>query len=332
MDSTLRYGSDQEPGIRRRGQQRISYVDDTTGRPVDAETVARIRSIAIPPAWTDVWIARDPASHILATGRDAKGRKQYRYHPDFTVDQADTKFADLVTFGTSLGSLRRRVAHDLAATGIGHDRVVATVVRMLDVTSLRIGNVQYSKDNDSYGLTTLRNDHVAVRGAAIHLEFRGKSGHDFDVRVVNRRLAAIIASCQHLPGQSLFEYRSEDGELRPVGSNDVNAYLAEHAGAGATAKTFRTWNATVRAASGLAQRAATGEPPTARAVNLVIQDVADHLGNTRSVCRNSYVHPAVIESFTDGTLARRWERPVASRPAGLHVDERRTLRFLRQRR
>jgi DNA topoisomerase-1 len=312
--------------------RRFSYIDDVTGRAAARAHLDRIQSLAIPPAWTDVWIARDPDSHIQATGRDAKGRKQYRYHPAFTSDQADTKFADLIPFAMSLGGLRRRVTRDLGSAGIGHDRVVATVVRMLDVTSLRVGNVEYSRENDSYGLTTLHNDHVAVWGGSIRLEFRGKSGHPFDVRLSDRRLAKIIRTCQHLPGEELFRYRAEGGELRSIGSSDVNMYLGEHCRPGATAKTFRTWNASVRAAVGLAATASNGEPPTTRAVNQVIQEVADHLGNTRTVCRNSYVHPAVVESFLSGTLLDGWQRPVSTRPSGLLMGERRTLRFLRSKR
>lgn len=332
MSSTLRYGSDQDAGIRRRGSARFRYIDEVTGEAVSAADLHRIRSLAVPPAWTDVWIARRPDSHVQATGRDARGRKQYRYHPDFVSDRSETKFADLVPFAMSLGALRRRVARDLGAGGFGHDRIVATVVRMLDVTSLRVGNVEYSRTNESFGLTTLQNHHVAVRGATVHLEFRGKAGHDFDVRLQNRRLAAIIKGCQHLPGQELFEYRAESGELRSVGSGDVNAYLAEHCRAGITAKTFRTWNASVRAAEGLAEAASSGEPPTARALNQVIQDVADHLGNTRTVCRRSYIHPFIIDAYEDDVLLAGWRRPVGTRPSGLQGSERRTLRLLRSRR
>lgn len=328
----LRYGSDQDAGIRRGGTKRFTYRDELTGKASPEADLLRIRTLAVPPAWTDVWIASDPDSHIQATGRDAKGRKQYRYHLDFTNDQAETKFADLAQFATSLGGLRRRVAADLRGTGLGHDRIVATVVRMLDVTSLRIGNAEYARTNESFGLTTLQSDHVAVRANTVRLTFRGKSGHDFDVRVDNPRLAKIIRTCQHLPGQGLFQYRAENGELRGIGSNDVNAYLAEHCRVGATAKTFRTWNATVLAAIGMAEAAAGGEPPTARSINQVVQHVADHLGNTRTVCRNSYIHPAIIEAYQGETLLPGWNRPVGNRPSGLLQGERRTLRLLRARR
>jgi DNA topoisomerase-1 len=329
MGVSLRFGSDQEPGILRRGTKRLSYVDEVTGRPVAAAEIERIRALAVPPAWTDVWIAADPQSHLQATGRDARGRKQYRYHPTFTADRADHKFADLVAFGALLGPLRRRVSRDLGRTDVDLSRVVATVVRLLDVTSLRIGNPEYSRTNRSFGLTTLRNRHVAIRGATIRFAFRGKSAHDFDVSVNDSRLARIVLRCQHLPGQQLFEYRSDAGEVRRVSSNDVNEYLTEHAGPGVTAKTFRTWNATVRAAQGLAAVSEHAEPPTTRVLNEVIDDVADHLGNTRAVCRNSYIHPTIVRAYTEETLLPSWHRPVATRPAGLTVVERKTLRVLR---
>jgi len=326
---SLHFGSDQEPGIRRRGNSRFSYISDITGRPASIKDLERIRRLAIPPAWTDVWIAASPNSHLQATGRDARGRKQYRYHDEFTSSRAEDKFADLVPFASALGGLRRRVDRDLRRTDLDHDRVVATLVRLLDVTSLRIGNAEYERTNNSYGLTTLRNKHAVVRKSTIHLAFPGKSGHVFDLSVESRRLAAVVRGCQHLPGQRLFEYRGLDGTPHPVGSSDVNEYLGEHAGAGVTAKTFRTWNATVRAAEGLAEAAQRGAAPTKRVVNDVIDQVADHLGNSRAVCRGSYVHPLVVEAFVDGTLLSKWQRAVGKRPSGLVVAERRTLRLLR---
>jgi DNA topoisomerase-1 len=330
MGASLRFGSDQEPGILRKGTKRFSYVNEVTGRAAAAADVERIRTLAVPPAWTSVWIAADPQSHLQATGRDARGRKQYRYHPAFTADRADHKFADLVAFGERLGPLRRRVSRDLSRTDVDLGRVVATVVRLLDLTSLRIGNEEYSRTNRSFGLTTLRNRHVAIRGGAIRFAFRGKSAHDFDVSVDDSRLARIVTRCQHLPGQQLFEYRSNDGEVRRVSSNDVNEYLSEHAGLGVTAKTFRTWNATVRAAQGLAAVSERAESPTTRVLNEVIDDVAVHLGNTRAVCRNSYIHPAIVTAYVEDSLLPSWHRPVATRPAGLTIVERKTLRLLRR--
>jgi DNA topoisomerase-1 len=325
----LSFGSDSEPGIRRRGMKRFTYVNETTGRPASRSDVARILALVIPPAWTDVWISVSPDSHLQATGRDAKGRKQYRYHEAFTSSRAENKFADLVPFADVLGPLRRRVDRDLSADDLSRDRVVATIVRLLDITSLRVGNTEYERTNNSYGLTTLRNRHVAVRGATIELAFRGKSAHEFDLSVDSMRLAKIVRGCQHLPGQQLFEYRSADGTVRRIGSIDVNQYLGEHGGPGVTAKTFRTSNATVRAASGLADAAQYAEVPTTRIVNEVIDQVADHLGNTRTVCRQSYVHPFVVESFVDGTMLPVWQRAVGKQPTGLSNAERRTLRLLR---
>ena len=259
-----------------------------------------------------------------------RGRKQYRYHPQFTADRSSNKFADLIGFGSVLGQLRSRVRRDLAADDLGHDQIVAVVIRLLDVTSLRIGNAEYAATNRSFGLTTLRNRHAVVRGSTIHLAFRGKSAHDFDVTVENPKLARIVKRCQHLPGQALFEYRSPTGEIRTIGSTDVNAYLGEHASAGVTAKTFRTWNATVQAASGLARAVDLDPVPRATVLNEVIDDVAGALGNTRTVCRASYIHPAVVQSYLDETLAPSWSRKVSSKPAGTTVDERRVLRLLRR--
>lgn len=327
---SLRFGSDQEPGIRRRGSKRFKYINEQTGRSVtSAAELQRIKALAVPPAWTDVWIAADPDSHLQATGRDARGRKQYRYHESFTNDRADHKFADLLGFAASLGQLRRRVDRDLRKAELSHDRVVATVVRLLDVTSLRIGNAEYARSNKSFGLTTLRNRHAVVRGSTIHLEFRGKSAHDFEVTVEDRRLAKIVRSCQHLPGQQLFEYKTLDDTVRRVDSIDVNEYLGEHARPGATAKTFRTWNATVRAAEALSIATEQEDTPSKAVLNAAIDQVADHLGNTRAVCRDSYVHPAVINAYLDGTLERRWGRPVGKRSNGLSVAEKRTVRLLK---
>ena len=326
----LRFGSDEEPGIRRRGTKRFSYFDERTGKQVSSPAVLdRIKRLAVPPAWTDVWIAADRDSHLQATGRDARGRKQYRYHEVFTDDRANHKFADLVGFGSALGTLRRRVDRDLRLDDLNHDRVVATVVRLLDVTSLRIGNAEYARSNKSFGLTTLRNRHAVVRGNTIHFEFRGKSAHDFDVTVENRRLAKIVRSCQHLPGQQLFEYKTIDGSVRRVDSADVNAYLGEYARPGSTAKTFRTWNATVRAAEALFDAAQHEDKPSKAVLNAAIDQVADHLGNTRSVCRNSYVHPAVVDAYLEGSLERRWQRPVSQRANRLSVSEKKTIRLLK---
>ncbi|HWM18445.1 MAG TPA: hypothetical protein VNO51_02075 [Ilumatobacteraceae bacterium] len=328
-NGSLRFGSDAEPGIRRRGRTRFTYVNEQTGRSPSSKELERIRALAVPPAWTDVWIAKDAASHLQATGRDAKGRKQYRYHADFTASQSEDKFADLVAFGTALGRLRRRVDRDLRSNALDHDGVVAVVVRLLDLTGLRVGNPEYARTNKSFGLTTLRDRHAVVRGSTINLTFRGKSAHEFDISVDNARLARLVRRCQNLPGQQLFQYRTADGELRAIGSTDVNAYLAEHGNVSMSAKAFRTWNATVFAAEGFVQAADDDGEPSARVVNEVIDQVAGELGNTRAVCRTSYIHPAVVESYLDGTLVTKWRRPVGTRPAGITVVERRVLRLLK---
>jgi DNA topoisomerase-1 len=260
--TALHFGSDEAPGIRRRGTKRFTYLNEVTHRPVSQDDLHRIRSLAVPPAWQHVWISADPQSHLQATGRDARGRKQYRYHPAFVDSQSENKFSELVSFGNVLGSLRGRVDRDLRRDDLDQDRIVATVVRLLDITSLRVGNTEYSRANKSFGLTTLRNGHVVVRGSRIRMSFKGKSAHEFDVSVDSKRLATIVRRCQDLPGQQLFEYRTADGSLFEfVDSSDVNHYLGDHAAAGITAKTFRTWNATVRAAEGLVRRPRTAATP-----------------------------------------------------------------------
>jgi DNA topoisomerase-1 len=331
-DGRLHYGSDHDPGIARRGTRRFRYVDQQTGRPVGPRTEQRIAALAIPPAWTDVWIAASPDSHVQATGRDARGRKQYRYHPEFVASRSADKFDELPGFGAHLGRLRRRVRRDLDGKGDDRDRVVAAVVRLLDVASLRVGNDEYARTNKTYGLTTLHNDHATVRGPAVNLAFDGKTGHQFDVTVHDRRLARIVRRCQQLPGQHLFTYRRDDGTIAAIGSGDVNDYLRAYGHPLATAKTFRTWNATVDAAKQLAATLADEEAPSARSVNEVLDVVCASLGNTRAVCRNSYVHPAVLDAYLDGGLLRSWSRPVSPRPAGLTADERRTVRLIKGRR
>jgi len=331
LPNRIVFGSDAAPGIRRSGRHpRFRYIDERTGRPPADDDRGRIASLAVPPAWTDVWIAPSAWWHLQATGRDAKGRKQYRYHADFTAATAAKKFADLVGFGTNLGRLRRRVTRDLSTADLDHRQLVAVIVRLLDVTSLRVGNEEYARVNDSYGLTTLRSKHVRVKGSTLRMAFSGKSNHRFDVTVESKALARIVRKCQDLPGQLLFQYVTDDGQTRTVGSGDVNEYLGEICGEGTTAKTFRTWNATSLAAAHLVAAASEGEDATTRTVNRVVDLVADELGNTRAVCRTSYVHPNVVEGFLDGSLMRSWQRPVPQRPSGLSADERRTLRYLKR--
>lgn len=328
LPRSLVYGTDERPGIRRLGQARFRYVHEATGKPVSGDDRLRINSLAVPPAWTSVWIAADADSHLQATGRDARGRKQYRYHPDFTAHRGEAKFEDLAAFGRTLGGLRRAVERDLESREIEHDHVVAVLVRLLDLTYLRIGNEVYAETNKSYGLTTLRNRHVAIRGNTIRLRFTGKSAHAFDVTVEDRRLAKLIRRCHALPGQHLFQYETDDGSVRPVGSSDVNDYVRTHSSPTASAKTFRTWGASVLAGQLLAGSALRDEPRTAQTVNTALREVAGRLGNTLAVCRSSYVHPTITEQFLDGSLAERWSGEIARTPRGLTADERRLLQVI----
>jgi DNA topoisomerase-1 len=326
----LRYGSDVEPGIRRRGSTRFEYRDERTGRPPGKQHLDRISKLAIPPAWTDVWIAGDARSHVQATGRDAKGRKQYRYHAEFTAHRSGDKFGGLFAFGKSLDGLRRQVRRDLRGSTSDHDQVVALVVRLLDLTALRVGNEEYARTNKSFGLTTLRNRHVSVKGATIRFQFLGKSAKHFDVTIEDRTLARLVRRCQHLPGQCLFEYETESGAVRAIGSSDVNDYLSLHGAPGTTAKTFRTWEGSTLAAEALSLRAIDEDEATASTVREVVAEVAAHLNNTSAVCRASYIHPTVVDRYMDGSLLSSWSRPVPRTPALLAASEKRLLRLLKK--
>jgi DNA topoisomerase-1 len=325
LPTGLSLGSDGKPGIRRVGSDPVRYVDDATGRAPSADVIERIRKLAIPPAWTDVWIARDASSHVQATGRDSRGRKQYKYHADFVALRSADKFAGLTAFGRALGHLRKQVECDLDSPTPNHDHVVAVVVRLLDLTALRVGNEFYARTNNSFGLTTLRNRHAKVQGGAVHFKFRGKHAHLFDVTVEDRDLARLVRRCQALPGQSLFEYTDADGGIHQIGSSDVNNYVSRHGATGATAKTFRTWEASTLAAEGLAGVDGT---PTKSALKGVIEQVAGKLGNTPTVCRASYVHPVVVDTYLDGSLSDQWAQPAPRSPGGLNTSERRLLRLL----
>ncbi|MEO7398922.1 MAG: DNA topoisomerase IB, partial [Ilumatobacteraceae bacterium] len=305
LPRSLVYGSDDQPGITRRGNKRFRY-EHQNGTPASGEDRLRIARLAIPPAWTSVWISADANAHLQATGRDAKGRKQYRYHDEFTALRGAAKFGDLREFAGGLGALRRAIGRDLSEATLDHDHVVAVLVRLLDLTSLRVGNEVYARTNKSFGLTTLRNRHVVIRGSSVRLHFRGKSAHEFDVTVEDRSLAKLVRRCHALPGQRLFQYVDTAGEIRQVGSTDVNDYIRDHGAAVGSAKTFRTWGASVLAGQLLAGAAVDEEPADTRTVNAALRLVAGHLGNTLAVCRSSYVHPVVIERFLDGSLADLW--------------------------
>jgi DNA topoisomerase I len=305
-EASLRWVTDVLPGIRRAGEHPDWIYLDPAGRPVgDEELLGRIRSLAIPPAWTDVWICPMADGHIQATGRDAKGRKQYRYHQRWRLVRDDTKFHRMLDFGAALPRIRRLADRHLAMRGLPRDKVVATVVRLLESTFIRVGNDEYALHNESYGLTTLKDDHVAIHGSRIRFDFRGKSGIVHGKELTDGRLARIVKRCQDIPGQDLFQYVGDDGTPHTIGSGDVNAWLHEAAGQPFTSKDFRTWAGTLLAF--LALRA--DEPPSTeaarrRAVNAAMDRVAARLGNTRAVCRKSYVHPAVLEAFVRGELVR----------------------------
>ncbi len=330
----LRYVTDRRPGIRReRVGKGYRYVD-SDGNTVTAEDkLERIKKLSIPPAWTDVWISPVPNGHIQATGRDAKGRKQYRYHTRWTAVRAETKYDRMVAFGTVLPRIRRRISRDLGRDGLRRERVLATVVRLMDKTCIRVGNEQYARVNQHYGLTTLETDHVVVNGDALHFQFVGKGGKEHDVDVRDRRVARIVKRMEHLPGQELFQYVDEDGDRRTISSTDVNQYLREITGEDFTAKDFRTWHGTVRAAQALADLGEFDSDSHAKHnVGEAIKAVAEHLGNTPAVCRQSYVHPQVIDAYFDGTLISAFaDGAPKDAPSGLHVDETIVLGLLRER-
>jgi DNA topoisomerase-1 len=320
----LRYVSSGEPGWSRRRRGRGFEYRDTRQRAVrDPAALRRIRALAIPPAWSDVWICSSPRGHIQATGRDARGRKQYRYHAAFRARRDADKFARLGEFGSALPRLRRRVRADLRGEGLPQERVLAAVVALLDRTRARIGNDEYARDNQSYGLTTLRDSHARVGRRSVRFAFRGKSGGEHLLRVSDEALARLVRRCQELPGQRLFQYLDEAGRRRPIGSGDVNRYLRRIAGIECSAKDFRTWHGSVMALDALRQRTA-GDKLERRVVE-VVAEVARRLRNTRAVCRRYYIAPAVLEAFLEGRLA-------ASTPSsprrGLTLGERHLLALL----
>ena len=330
----LRYVSDAAPGIRRKRAGRgFTYVG-ADGRPVrDRATLERIRRLAIPPAYTDVWICPTANGHLQATGRDARGRKQYRYHPRWREVRDETKFGRMLAFSEALPRLRSRVEKDLALPGLPRNKVLATVVRLLECTAIRVGNDEYARSNRSFGLTTLRDHHVEISGSTLHFEFRGKSGKVHQVELSDRRLARIVARCQAVPGAELFQYVNEAGERESIGSGDVNEYLREITGEEFTAKDFRTWAGTLHAVAALeAIGPSTSEREAKSAIVRAIDEVAERLNNTRAVCRKYYVHPAVFESYESGTLQARLRNggpPKPSESRGLSPGERAVVRLLR---
>ncbi|HJU20248.1 MAG TPA: DNA topoisomerase IB [Stellaceae bacterium] len=300
----LRYVRDDRPGItRHKSKGGFVYRRPDGERVRDAATLKRIRALAIPPAWTAVWICPDPQGHVQATGRDARGRKQYRYHPRWRTVRDESKFAKMLVFGRVLPLIRARVAADLGRKGLPRERVLAAIVRLMELTLFRIGNPEYAKENKHFGLTTLRGRHIAIEGAHIHLNFRGKGGIRYESDINDRRLANIIKGCRDLPGYELFQYLDADGNRHTVDSADVNDYLREISGEEITAKDFRTWAATNLAALALQEFAEFDSAAERhKAILRAAEQVAKHLGNTPTICRRCYIHPAIFEGYLDGTL------------------------------
>jgi DNA topoisomerase I len=303
-EAGLVYSTDDEPGIRRRRVGKRFAYTGPDGKPIrDPGVLERIRSLAIPPAWDDVWISTRARGHLQATGRDARRRKQHRYHPRWREERDANKFGRMAGFGMALPRIRRRVARDLRKTGLPKAKVVATVVRLLETTFIRIGNEEYARQNHSFGLTTLRGRHVDVQGSTVRFLFRGKSGVEVALGVSDRRVARVIKSCEELPGQNLFQYMDAEGKRHTATSDDVNQYLREASGADYTAKDFRTWAGTVLALGALREAGGfESESEAQKNVVAAIDEVARRLGHTRAVCRRSYVHPAVIERYLLGRL------------------------------
>ena len=333
----LRYVSDDRPGIRReRVGEDFTYIG-ADGKPIhDAEKLKRIKALGIPPAWTDVWICANPRGHIQATGRDAKGRKQYRYHPRWREVRDETKYGRMIAFGQALPLLRARVEHDLKLPGLPREKVLATVVKLLETTLIRVGNQEYARTNKSFGLTTMRDRHVEIEGSTVHFEFKGKSGKKHSIDVRDRRLAQIVKRCRDIPGYELFQYIDENGQRQTIDSSDVNDYLREITGQDFTAKDFRTWAGTVLA-SLMLQEYEICDSETQAKKNIVraIESVAERLGNTPAVCRKCYVHPAVLDAYLDGslieTLQQRTEQELAESSEDLKPEEAAVMRLLRQR-
>ncbi len=324
-EAGLRYVSDNKPGIlRKRRGKGFRYIGVDGAPTRDPEVLGRIKSLVIPPAWTDVWICPSPKGHLQATGRDAKGRKQSRYHPRWREVRDETKYERLTTFGTALPTIRERVEHDLALQGLPRQKVLATIVRLMETTLIRVGNVEYARDNHSYGLTTMRGRHVHVDGSTVTFKFQGKSGVRHTIDVNDRRLAKIVQRCQDIPGYELFQYVDGDGEHHTVDSADVNDYLREISSQDFTAKDFRTWAGTVLACMMLQEfEAFDSDTQAKKNVVQAIKTVAERLGNTPSVCRKCYVHPAVLDCYLSGAMSKTLEKCVEQKVAD-------TSRALRQ--
>ena len=300
----LLYVSDEERGLRReRAGDGFRYLKAGGGAVEDEATLERIRKLAIPPAWEDVWICPKASGHIQATGRDARGRKQYKYHPQFREVRESTKYEHMMEFAKALPAVRAKLAQHMALRGLPREKVLATVVHLLETTLIRVGNDDYARTNKSYGLTTLRNPHVKVEGAELRFQFKGKSGKTWRLQLKDRRVAKIVRACQDLPGQRLFQYQDEDGEVREVTSADVNAYLKDVTGQDITAKDFRTWAGTVLAALALREfEAIDSQAAQKKNIKDAIERVSARLGNTPTICRKCYIHPEVLNAYVEGDL------------------------------
>ena len=335
-EAGLRYVSDQKPGLSRvkRGKS-FGYVDAAKKPVKDEEILARIKSLVIPPAWTDVWICPVANGHIQATGRDQRGRKQYRYHPRWREVRDETKYERVLSFARVLPALRKRCDEEMRRPGLPREKVLATVVRLLEITLIRVGNEEYARANASFGLTTMREEHVDVEGSQIHFRFRGKSGKEHAVDVRDKRVARIVARCQDLPGDDLFHYIDHEGQLHAIESADENAFLRDVTGGDFTAKDFRTWAGTVLAAQALeAFEAFDSEAQAKRNVVDAIRQVSGRLGNTPTVCRKCYVHPLILETYLHGELVdmlrARAERMLKDELADLRPEEAAVLALLQQ--
>jgi DNA topoisomerase-1 len=335
----LKYASDESPGIRRKkAGTGFTYIDAKGKGLRDEATLRRIKSLVIPPAWTEVWISPDSNGHLQATGFDARHRKQYRYHPRFREVREQTKYTRMLDFARALPRIRRRVARDLRLTGLPREKVLAAVVRLLEMTLIRVGNDEYAKSNRSFGLTTLQDKHAHINGSRTHVrfEFKGKSGVAHEIDLADPRLARIVKQCQDLPGQELLQYVDEEGAVRDIGSTDVNQYIQEIAGDGFTAKDFRTWAGTVLATLALQELEQFDSQAQAKK-NIVraVESVAAKLGNTKAVCRKCYIHPAILESYVDGSMLRTLEQRARTKLSkeirSLKAEEAMVLTLLEQR-
>lgn len=333
----LRYVSDSSPGYqRKRSGRSFNYYDTNGKRITDPTIVDRITSIAIPPAYEAVWICSSPNGHIQATGLDARGRKQYRYHPKWRELRDQTKYERVLQFATKLPKLRRRISADIKRKALPREKVLATVTSLLDKTLIRVGNHQYAAANKSFGLTTLRRKHAAIKNGALRLEFTGKSGKRWNLQINDKRIIGVVKRCAEIPGHDLFKYIDDDGHVCTIGSGDVNEYIKDAMDDDFTAKDFRTWAGTVLAAAALA-KCVTGstQAQTKRNITAAIAEVARQLGNTPAICRKCYIHPEILDAYTSGDLIKIFDKPPSARYkrqyAKLSADEIRILFFLKAR-